>query len=205
MAKMTAQSGTGHLVGKGGSTARSDARLDALYRDHFFDLVANIRKSFGSGPPEPEDVVQSAFTKFASLENPSIINDPRAFLYITARNLVLDYKRTAKVVDAYIAEQMAFDRELSLEEITPERVAVSRERFDVLVEAMRALPHKQQVILAMSRLEGKSYREIGVETGWSAGDISRNMNAAISALVIALKRAKKMGYRSESQTSDTSR
>lgn len=168
-----------------------DARLDALYRDYFASLVANIRKSFGAGPPEPEDVVQSAFAKYASLKNPEEIRDPRSFIFIAARNLVLDHKRSSKVADAYIAEQIAFDRDLVLEEITPERVVVAKERFDTLIEAMRRLPHKQQVILSMSRLEGKSYREIGEETGWSAGDISRNMNAAIAALVIALKRSQR--------------
>jgi len=167
----------------------SDTRLDVLYRDHFTELCANIRKSFGAGPPEPEDAVQSAFAKFASLENPEKIRDARAYLYIAARNVVLDHKRTAKVANAYIAEQIALDHELKLEGITLERVVVSRQRFNTLVAAMRTLPRKQQVILAMSRLEGKSYSEIRKETGWSAGDISRNMTAGISALVIALKRA----------------
>ena len=174
-----------------GSVGPADARLDALYRDHFAELCVNIRKSFGAGPPEPEDAVQTPFEKFAKLKNPGAVRDARAFLYIAARNVVLDHKRSAKVADAYIAEQIALDHELKLEGITPERVVVSKERFDILVEAMRALPQKQQVILAMSRFEGKSYAQIREETGWSAGDISRNMNAGISALVIALKRAKR--------------
>lgn len=170
----------------------SEARLNDLYRVHFKELCANIRKSFGSGPPEPEDAVQSAFEKFAKLDNPDTVKDARAFLYVAARNVILDHKRTAKVANAYIAEQIALDYELKLEGITPERVVESKQRFEALTDAMRALPEKQQLILAMSRLEGKSYREIGKETGWSAGDISRNMNAAISALVIALKRAERI-------------
>ena len=68
---------------------------------------------------------------------------------------------------------------------------------------MRALPKKQQVILAMSRLEGKSYREIREETGWSAGDISRNMNAGIAALVIALKRAQRIRKQNQSHAGDS--
>lgn len=172
--------------------ATANARLEDLYRAHFSDLCANIRKSFGSGPPEPEDAVQSAFEKFAKLKNPDEVRDARAFLYVAARNVVLDYKRSAKVANAYIAEQIALDQELKLEGITPERVVESKQRFETLVAAMRALPEKQQLILAMSRLEGKSYREIHKETGWSAGDISRNMNAGISALVIALKRVERI-------------
>lgn len=184
-------------------TGAADERLDALYRSHFAELCANIRKSFGSGPPEPEDAVQTAFAKFAKLENPAAVRDPRAFLYIAARNVILDHKRSAKVADAYIAEQIALDHELKLEGITPERVVVAKQRFETLIEAMRTLPKKQQVILAMSRLEGKSYREIREETGWSAGDISRNMNAGISALVIALKRAQRI-RKSREENSDGS-
>lgn len=185
-----------------GAGRTAGARLDALYRDHFADLCANIRKSFGAGPPEPEDAVQTAFAKFASLDNPGDIRNARAFLYIAARNVMLDHKRSAKVADAYIAEQIALDHELKLEGITPERVVVSKERFDILVETMRTLPKKQQVILTMSRLEGKSYREIREETGWSAGDISRNMNAGVSALVIALKRAKQVNELSENRSGE---
>lgn len=182
----------------------ADARLDLLHRNHFHELCANIRKSFGSGPPEPEDAVQTAFMKFASLEHPEKIRDARAFLYIAARNVVLDHKRSAKVANAYIAEQIALDYELKLEGITPERVVDSRQRFETLVDAMRSLPEKQQLILAMSRLEGKSYREIREETGWSAGDISRNMNAGVSALVIALKRAERIRRSAEMRPDDRS-
>ena len=190
-----------------GESIRDDVRLDRLYREHFAELCANIRKSFGAGPPDPEDVVQTAFTKFASLSDVGTVRDARAFLYITARNIVLDHKRAAKVVNAYIAEQIALDAELVLEGITPERVVEAKERFAILVQTMRLLPYKQQVILTMSRLEGKSYREIREETGWSVGDISRNMNAGISALVIALKRAERIrrsGGDNNDATSDDS-
>lgn len=197
------------IIGRGRNSAPhqsqgaiADARLDDLYRAHFSELCANIRKSFGAGPPEPEDAVQTAFEKFAKLENPEAVRDARAFLYVAARNVILDHKRTAKVANAYIAEQIALDHELKLEGITPERVVDSKQRFETLVAAMRALPEKQQLILAMSRLEGKSYREIREETGWSAGDISRNMNAGISALVIALKRAERIKRAAAKESGD---
>lgn len=168
------------------------SEIEHLYIRYFEDLVANVRKSFGSGPPEPEDVVQSAFEKFAKLEDRTTVRNPRSFLYIAARNIVLDHKRSSKVADAYIAEQLALDSEFLVERITPERVVEARARFDALVKAMTALPQKQQVILTMSRLEGKSYREIHEETGWSMGDISRQMNLAISSLVRTLRQRQVM-------------
>ncbi|PHZ85109.1 RNA polymerase sigma factor [Paremcibacter congregatus] len=168
----------------------ADTILDSLYRSHFPSLCANIRKSFGSGPPEPEDVVQAAFTKYANIAKPSKIKDPRAFLYITARNIVLDFKRRTKLSDSYIQEQIATDHELDLEKITPERVVIARERFEILVKVMKSLPRKQQIILTMSRLEGKTYREICQETGWSPADISRQMSEGMITLVKGLKNTK---------------
>lgn len=169
------------------SEAKQKKLLDHLYRLHFKDLCANIRKSFGPGPPEPEEVVQTAYAKYAELAEPGTVSNPRAFLYIAARNIVLDHKRRLKVFDSYAAEQIAFEKELGVEEITPERVVIARERFDVLVEVIKKLPKKQQVVLTMSRLEGKPYREIAKETGWSPADISRQMQAGMTALVRALK------------------
>ncbi len=157
--------------------------LDRLYRDHYTDLCKNINVAFGPGPPEPEDVVQAAFVRFAGLEDPDAIKDPRSFLFVAARNLVIDYKRRARLNNAYVAEQIALDAELLLEEITPERVVIAKDYFARLVAAIRTLPKKQQIVLAMIRLEGKSYRQICEETGWSPADISRTMRAGMDAVM----------------------
>lgn len=175
--KQTRRKNAGHAAA-GGSVL-----IEGLYRDHFKDLCKNIHKSFGGGPPEPEEVVQAAFAKFASLEDPERIAEPRSFLFITARNLLFDYWRRDSKANAYIAEQIALDADLKLEGITPERVVLAKDYFERLVAAIRSLPRKQQIVLGMNRLEGKSYRQIREETGWSSGDISRNMSAGMDALM----------------------
>lgn len=160
----------------------ADPRLDRLYREYFDDLVRVVRRAFGPGPPEPEDVVQVAFLRFATHKNAGAIRDPRSFLFIAARNFIFDHKRKRKLLDRYLADQIAYDRSFELEEITPERVVLAREHFDQLVKALRRLPKKQQVILAMSRIEGKTYAEISAETGWSPADICRQLKAGMKAL-----------------------
>ncbi|MCG8502980.1 MAG: RNA polymerase sigma factor [Sphingomonadales bacterium] len=157
--------------------------IEDLYRDYFKDLCKNIHKSFGGGPPEPEEVVQAAFAKFAGLDNPERIAEPRSFLFITARNLLFDCWRRDSKANAYIAEQIALDADLKLEGITPERVVLAKDYFERLVAAIKSLPRKQQIVLGMNRLEGKSYRQIREETGWSSGDISRNMSAGMDKLM----------------------
>ena len=175
-----------------GATAdlRDGAGLDDLYRRFFQPLTGAIRKAFGAGPPEPEDVAQAAFVRYAAMDDASRVRDPQAFLFMTARNIVMDHKRKAKRNDAYVADQLAYDPDFQLEEITPERVLEEKERFEILVAAMQELPRKQQTVLAMSRLQGKTYEQIIKETGWSLGDISRNLNAGKTALREALQRGR---------------
>ena len=160
--------------------------LDDLYRRHAADIRATLLKTFGAGPPEPDDVVHEAFAKYASLDDPARVNNPRAFLYTTARNIVLDHKRRQKRVEAYVAQALHEAAALKLEGITSERVIIEKERFKIMVGAMKKLPRKQRVVLTMNRLHGKSYAEISRLTGWSAGDISRQMNAGLEAISEAL-------------------
>lgn len=170
-----------------------DASLDDIYRAYFRPLSAAIAKAFGQGPPEPEEVVQTAFLKFIGLKDRGKVLSARAFLYTAARNIIIDDRRRARRADAYVAAQLAYDSQFALEEITPERVLGEKERFDVMAAAMRKLPRKQQVVLTMNRLQGKSYEQIVRETGWSLGDISRNLNAGKQALMEALEAAESIG------------
>ena len=74
--------------------------LSDLYLVHWKGLCGYVRAQFGPGPPEPEDVAQSAFIRFAAADAAHIEN-PRAFLYATARNLVIDHHRHAQRVCAH--------------------------------------------------------------------------------------------------------
>ena len=184
--KRTNKRGAGKTLAAG---LREDATLDATYRALFSPLCASIAKAFGQGPPEPEEVVQAAFTKFLTVKDRHAIREPRAWLFMVARNIILDHKRHKKHVDAYVAEQLAYDPDYEIEEITPLRVVENRERFDVLIATMKRLPHKQQVMLTMNRVHGKTYQEISKETGWSLGHISAQINEAKQALLEALEAA----------------
>lgn len=171
------------------SSVANGAALDALYRSFFGPLSGSIRKAFGAGPPDPDDVAQAAFAKYAAIEDVERIRDPKAFLFMTARNIILDHKRKTKRNDAYVADQLSYDPEFHLETITPERVLEEKERFEILIAAMKELPRKQQIVLTMNRLHGKTYEQIVKETGWSLGDISRSLNAGKAALRDALEKS----------------
>ena len=46
-----------------GKTLSHVAKIDRLYRDHWVALVGSLRRTFGDGPPDPDDIAQQAFQK----------------------------------------------------------------------------------------------------------------------------------------------
>lgn len=58
--------------------------FEQIYRQYWSELCNYVLKTFGAGPPDPEDVAQAAFAKFAALENTDNIENKRAYLYSTA-------------------------------------------------------------------------------------------------------------------------
>ncbi|MDP3736906.1 MAG: sigma-70 family RNA polymerase sigma factor [Hyphomonadaceae bacterium] len=164
------------------------ASIEALYRDYWMELCRQLRRSFGSGPPEPEDVVQAAFARLAALDDPGRVHNPRAFLFATARNIVLDHKRRQSRYFAYAQDVLSTHSTLSLDELSPERVYLHKERFDIIRRTIEKLPEKQRVVLNLHRNQGYTYQQIANETGWSYGDVYRQMEAALATLSDALKR-----------------
>jgi len=172
------------------STSDSDnsqVNLGDLHRQYWASLCKFLNRNFGTGPPDPEDIAQAAFEKMAAVKNTRNIKNPRAFLYTIARNFALEYKRRGRTHERYIEKTLA-DHDESLEQITPERILIERQRLKVMEQVIAKMPYKQRRILKMSRFAGKSYREIAAETGWSLSDIARQINDAMAILEEALER-----------------
>lgn len=160
--------------------------IENLYRSHWKDLCHWLRRRYGAGPPEPEDVAQTAFMKMADVKDLASIENPRAYLFSIAANTALTgikwLERTRRFIEGELAESGH-----SLEEISPERAYSSRERFGVVTDQLEGLPEKQREIVIRSRLGGQTYEQISAETGWSMADISRQLTAALTAMREALE------------------
>jgi RNA polymerase sigma-70 factor (ECF subfamily) len=159
-------------------------QLSDLYRVHWQGLCGYVRAQFGPGPPEPEDVAQSAFMRFAAAD-PQHIHNPRAFLYATARNLVIDHHRREQRVAAHEqAEQSGEDR---VYELSPENVLLQAERFRILARALERMPLKRRRLVLLNRFEGLSYAEIGEQFGMSAENVRKHIERTLAECLRALR------------------
>ncbi|WP_157994443.1 RNA polymerase sigma factor [Peristeroidobacter agariperforans] len=159
--------------------------IDDLYRSHRRDLCVLLRRMFGSGPPEPEDLVQGAFQKFSELDNIDHIENPRAFLAKIAVNMGLKSIHRIRYARRYISEHLG-NPEAELEEIDPERIYQGRQQLGALDQAMTRLTVKQREIVVRTRLKGETYARISQTCGWSEADICRQLNRALEILADAI-------------------
>ena len=52
--------------------------LEDMYRRYWYEICHYLRAKYGDGPPDPEDIAQVTFTKFATYQTPEHIRNPRA-------------------------------------------------------------------------------------------------------------------------------
>ncbi|MEM9261983.1 MAG: sigma-70 family RNA polymerase sigma factor [Pseudomonadota bacterium] len=152
--------------------------LASIYRAEADNLTAYVRRAFGDGPPDPDDVVQEAFHRLVEQGDLASIDNYRAFLWRTARNLVFTYKRDEKVRSKYDfeVEQLFFVSEVPKN--TPERVVLAKEQLRAVKDAIEAMPVKRRTALLLRRLDGLSAAEIAQRIGVSRRSVTKYLAQA---------------------------
>jgi RNA polymerase sigma factor (sigma-70 family) len=153
--------------------------LATLYERHWQELVRYVRFTFGAGPPEPEDVVQAAFTHFAALVQPELVGNPRAFLYRAARNFVIDQRRHGLVRARAAQRGYLQDTVETADEHDSERVLEGKDRLRILEETVRGLPPRLRDALILHRIEELSYVDVARRMGVSQTTAKRLVAEAI--------------------------
>ena len=167
--------------------ARQSDVLADLYRRYRRELVAFVRTKVGGGPPEPEDVAQQAFINYAALDDPAAVRNPRAFLYRTATNIVINHHRRTVVVRRHAAQEASEDIDRDRDDLCPESVLLNREQLTIVEQAVRGLPVRRRRYLLLNRLDGLSYAEIARREGVSEGVVRKQVAKAIREIDAAVK------------------
>ncbi|MEL7045825.1 MAG: sigma-70 family RNA polymerase sigma factor [Pseudomonadota bacterium] len=142
-----------------------DARLEALYREQAASVASALRREFGDGPPDPEDVTHQAFHKLIDRGRLDDIENLPSFLWRTARNLLLSYKRS-------ITSRIKFDEDVRQiifasqgRDASPESVLSVREQLHIIEDALWKMPKRRRDAFLMHRVEGLTLTETGRRLG----------------------------------------
>ena len=153
-------------------------QLTALYREYAAELSNGIRGLYGDGPPDPEDVTQEAFRKVFERGDVANIKNLKAFVWRTARNLVLTSKKSDKQRSRYDFEVEQLFFPLKGDISTPETVIIAREQLKAINELLRNMPEKRRWALLLYRLEGLTLNEVGRRLGIGRTAVSKHISKA---------------------------
>ncbi len=105
----------------------------------------------------------------------------RAFVLITARNLLINHARRASIVSFELMADLE-DVATDTDELTPERHAVARDELRHVRAAVARLPARCQEIVMLRKVEGMSHREIAARTGLSPRTVEAHLTRGMRGL-----------------------
>src|SRR3546814_584310 len=121
-------------------------------------LRAWLSRRLGAGL-EVDDVVQEAYAVLVELPGVAHIREPRAYLFTTARSVVLQHVRRSRIVAIEVVAEI--DRlDIEHDERSPDRHAMAGQELRRIGALIAALPAKCREAFVLRQVPGLSPREI---------------------------------------------
>jgi len=145
---------------------------------HYDELLAFVMRRVASRAVA-EDIVQDSYLRIAASGSGEVVQNPRAYLFRTASNLVADHWRAAgrqhKPLSAADGLQHLPDARPS-----PEGHALSLEELAVVENAIAGMPDRMREVFVMHRFGGLSYAQIADELGIAKNTVVVHMMRAMA-------------------------
>jgi RNA polymerase sigma factor (sigma-70 family) len=138
-----------------------------------------------------EDLAQELYLRLAGRPPGEAAENPTAFIYRAATNLMVDRTRGEARAAARDSQwRGAHTTLLAGQEVAEEppadEAAASRQRLRQLVEAVAELPPQMQRAFTLHKLEGLSHAQTAQTMGISVKSVEKHISAALKALTARL-------------------
>lgn len=158
----------------------NESAFRTLY-DAYFSQLFRLSIRFLKSPELAEETVHDVFLKLWI--NRSKINDNlpiSPYLFKICKNQLLN--QIGKITkDSQYLKSIVMHQEMVCK-VTPELVLIEEENKEMVIQAIRKLPAKRQLVYKMCREEGRSYKEVAYELGISEGTVNSHIIKAHQAL-----------------------
>lgn len=156
----------------------------------YLTLRPNLIRFFGArtgSPAAAEDLAQELYLKLATRTETIEAENPQAFLYRMALNLMRDRARGEARAAARDAHWRGATRDSVAgqdvaDEPPADEAAASRQRLRQLVEAVAGLPPQMQRAFTLHKLEGLSHAQTAQVMGVSVKSVEKHISAALRHL-----------------------
>lgn len=113
-----------------------------------------------------DDVVQESLARLLRVGASGPVASPKAFLFVTARNLALNHLRHQRIERPPGLAEVAIEGVLDDGAGVPDRVAHAEE-FTHLIEAIQSLPDRCRQVVTLRKIYGLSQKEVAARLGIS--------------------------------------
>lgn len=163
----------------------SQALADQWFAEEVLPLEAELEKFLfrhWRSPAEVPDLRQEILTKLYQYALKSIPSNPRAFMYRTARNLLIDRIRQLNVIS--METVMDFEAlNVSSDDADPFETTSARQEIKMLQDALEHLPQRTRDILYLRRVHGLSQKETARELRVSEPTVERHISRGTRQLM----------------------
>lgn len=154
-----------------------DAETARWFEEHVRPHEAGLRAWLRSRFPalaDADDLVQDSFIRLLRARQSGTVENPRAFLFATARNAALDHYRHSRVV---AMESLAGAEASSVEEgecDVAETVSRAQE-IEILHAAIESLPSRCREVMTLQKIHGLTNRQIAERLAISVNTVNAQM------------------------------
>jgi len=161
--------------------ASGDAESFTILFNHHWPRVYSSILVISKSPSVAEDIAQEIFTRlWKEREKAADIRDLAAYLFIAARNKVLNRLSKMEV-------ELAYQSYMLYREPDQQDQVTSRELHQLVQSGMQQLPPQQQRAFQLSRLQGLTHDQIAAEMQISRATVKEHIVKALATIRQFLK------------------
>ncbi|WP_306003325.1 sigma-70 family RNA polymerase sigma factor [Brevundimonas sp. C43] len=176
------------LAQDGGKSEQERVRwLGREILPHEQDVRAWLRRSLVTSN-DVDDVIQESYCRLANLKAVEQIESPRAYFFQTARSVVLEQMRRARIVRIDAVTEIDALR-IEWDEPSPERIAGGRKELERVMKIVATLPERSRRIFEMRRVMGLSQKEIARQLGVTENVVENEAARGLKAVLAGLAKA----------------
>ena len=149
-------------------------------------LIQFLRRG-GRSSSDVEDLRQDLYEKVCAAAREGIPDSTRAFVFTTARNLLIDRLRHEQVVPLNSVENLE-ELNVAIDEPAPDRVVIARQELRRLQAALDKLPERQRNAILMRKVHGMTIREIAQRVGAADRTVEEHLTKGVRTLAYILYR-----------------
>jgi len=147
-------------------------------------LMRYLRRVWPNSAEVP-DLRQDIYVRVYESARRGFPTSPRAYLFKTARNLMADRVRRARIV--HIDSNQDFEvLNVLIDEVSPERRLLARQELQCLAQAFDSLSDKCRNVVWLRRVEGLSQQETARRLGMMEGAVESQLARGVRVLALAV-------------------